>query len=379
MDDRLPPRGEDAEAFLDAAPCGLLTTAPDGTILSVNQALLDWLGYERTELVGVRRLDELFTLPSRIYFETHYAPLLRMQGFVKEIATDLRRNDGGILPAYLNSMEKRDEEGSVILVRTAVFDATDRRRYERELLLERRISEQAANAKADFLAMFAHEIRNPLGAVVLQVQLLERKLSAAAEWTAITRLRSSLDRIMTLINNMLDVSKLEAGKVTLEETAFDPRDVLQAVVSTLAPNAERKKIPLRVEVGEAVPERVIGDPVKLDQALTNLVGNAIKFTETGLVTLGAERIRTAGEVAYVHFFVRDTGIGIPAEKHALIFDPYGQADASVARRFGGTGLGLTITQKLLEIQGSRLRLKSAPGKGSTFSFDLALRLAALTA
>jgi signal transduction histidine kinase len=255
----------------------------------------------------------------------------------------------------------------------AVFEGTDRREYERQLLLERRKSEEAMKAKADFLAMFAHEIRNPLAAVLLQTQLLQLEGPIPDYRKAVTRLRASLDKVLLLVNNMLDISKLEAGKVALEETDFDLADVIQTVMHTLAPAAERKGLPLQVRVDPSLPQRVWGDPVKLDQALTNLVGNAIKFTERGSVTIGADRLEASGHFVTVRFWVTDTGMGIPTEQQQLVFDPYVQADATVPRRFGGTGLGLAITRKLVELQGGRISLESEPGRGSTFSFDLRLK------
>jgi signal transduction histidine kinase len=368
------PSGETLHDFLDGAPCGLLCTAEDGTILHVNETFLAWSGHERGALVGARRLDQLFTIPCRIYYETHYAPLLRLQGFVHEVAVDIVRQDGQILPAFVNTVEKRAPDGSVELVRVAIFAATDRRKYERELLLARRNSEDAVKAKADFLAMFAHEIRNPLNAVALQVQLLERRGLPPEHGTSVARLRTSLDKVLSLLNNMLDISKFDAGKVSVQESEFELANVVRAVVHTMGPLAERKGLPIEVRIDPDLPRRLYGDPVKLDQALTNLVGNAIKFTESGVVAIGASRVGSVGGGAVtVRFSVVDTGIGIPADRQTLIFDAYEQADASVERRFGGTGLGLAITRKLVELQGGRLSVTSEPGRGSTFAFELRLK------
>jgi signal transduction histidine kinase len=188
---------------------------------------------------------------------------------------------------------------------------------------------------------------------------------------SVGHLRESLDRVLRLLNNMLDISKLDAGKVALQKTEFEIGDVVRAVVHSLHPLAEARQLPLKMRVDSKLRRRVIGDPVKLDQALTNLVGNAIKFTERGSVTVGAERIPGMGDTVHVRFGVVDTGIGIAPTRHGKIFDEYEQADASIGQRFGGTGLGLAITRKLVEMQGGHLDLVSAPGEGSTFTFDLA--------
>lgn len=360
---------EPLQAFLDAAPCGLLSTTSNGTILAVNDTFLDWTGHNRADLAGSRHFDELLTLPSRMYYETHYWPLLHIQGFVHEVALDLRRSNGTVLPTLVSACAKRHPDGTVAHLRYAVVAAEDRRSYERELLLERRNSEQAVKAKADFLAMFAHEIRNPLCAVVLEAELLEREADARGD-PSVKHLRESLDRVLKLLNNMLDISKLDAGKLALQKTEFEIGDVVRAVVHSLHPLADARQLPLTMRVDSKLHRRVIGDPVKLDQALTNLVGNAIKFTESGSVTVGAECIAGVGDTLHVRFGVVDTGIGIASTRHEKIFDEYEQADASIGQRFGGTGLGLSITRKLVELQGGHLDLVSEPGHGSTFTFDL---------
>lgn len=374
MCDRQHPR-ETLEAFFDGAPCGLLMTAPNGVILAANQIFLNWTGHTRADLVGRRRFDELLTAPSRIYHETHYAPLLHLQGFVNEIAFDLQRADRRALPVFVNAVESRCSDGKLELTRLAVFAASNRRAYERELLLARRNSEQAVKAKADFLAMFAHEIRNPLAAVLMDMDLMQRHPPPGAAGR-VDRMQASLYRVLSLLNNMLDISKLEAGKMSVDDTEFELRNVVQTVVHTLRPLAANKSLPVQLAFDVDLPDRLRGDPMKLGQALTNLVGNAIKFTDRGSITLGARQVAESTSSVNVHFWIEDTGIGIAPERQALIFDEYQQADPSIARQFGGTGLGLAITAKLVELQGGRLSLRSEPGRGSVFSFEIPLRRAA---
>jgi signal transduction histidine kinase len=368
-------RAEGLDEFIDGAPCGLLTVAADGSILMVNAVFAAWTGYRREELVGLRRFDELLTVAGRMYYETHLSPLLRLQGFVHEIALDIVCQDDHLLPIFVNAVEKPAANGTVELVRVAVFAAVERRAYERELLLARRNSEQAAKAKADFLAMFAHEIRNPLAAVLMEIELLLRHATASTDEEAIARMRTSIARVLGLLSNMLDISKLEAGRLGLDETEFELANVVQAVVHTLRPLAQLKHLPMQVGVDPALPKRVCGDPVKLGQALINLVGNAIKFTDSGLITIGAERVSQSSDLVNVRFWVQDTGIGIASDRQSLIFDEYTQADPSIARRYGGTGLGLAITTKLVELQRGHLSVHSEPGRGSVFSFEIPLRKA----
>lgn len=356
--------------FVDGAPCGLISMASDGLILAVNDTFLDWIGYGRSQLVAVRRFDELLTLPSRLYHETHYAPLLRIQGFVREIALDFVRRDGSTLAAFVNTTARQRSDGTIESLRVAIFGANERRKYEHELLLERRSCEQAVQAKVDFLAMFAHEVRNPLHAVALQTELLEGTSLSAEDAATVQELRQSLDRVLRLLNGMLEISRLEAGKVALEQATFEINDVVQTVAHSLRPLAEQKTLAVVIRVDSELPRRVIGDPMKLGQVLTNLVGNAIKFTERGSVTIAAKRTSALSDSVTVRFSVQDTGIGIPVDRQAQIFEAYEQADASISRRFGGTGLGLAITGTLVKLQGGELRLASVEGEGATFWFEL---------
>ena len=358
--------------FFDEAACGLLLLAADGTVAAANRTFAHWLGVEASDLVGRRRFDELLTAAYRIYYETHCAPLLHLQGAMFEIALDFLHRNGCSLPAFVNAVEKLDAAGNLELVHVAVFKAHDRRAYERELMLGRRQSEQAVKAKADFLAMFAHELRNPLAAVLMELELLQRRTPTAAR-ERFTRMRTSLQRVLSLLNNMLDISRLEAGKLGLDVTELELADVMQAVVHTLRPLAIAKQLPLQVVVDEALPKRLQGDPVKLGQALTNLVGNAIKFTEHGSITVGAKQIGESGDLVQVQLWVEDTGIGIAADRQAQIFEAYVQADPRISRQFGGTGLGLAITAKLVELLGGTLSLQSEPGRGSRFWFDIPMR------
>ena len=165
---------ESAEDLYEHAPCGYLSTLPDGTIVRVNQTFVEWTGASREALLAGTKFQTLLTIGSRIYYETHYAPLLRMQGFANEIALEVVRDDGRILPVLVNSRQKRDADGTPLFNRITLFDSTDRRRYERELLLARRKAEQVAKDKADLLAMLSHDIRNPLNALMGVVQLLDR-------------------------------------------------------------------------------------------------------------------------------------------------------------------------------------------------------------
>ena len=378
---REPERGHELAALIEDsldelyenAPCGYVTTLPDGTLVRANRTFLDWSGYDRSELLSRRRFQDLLTVGCRIYYETHFAPLLQMQDFVHEVALDLKTRDGGAIPVLVNSRQKRDEAGNPMLIRTTVFNVTERRQYERELLAARRNAEQSARSRADLLAMISHDIRTPLGAMLGALHMLKTTGLDSKQERYVNVLRSSSDHLMALVNQILDYSRIEAGKVTVDEHVFDLRQLAGDIVSNLAVRAEEKQIRLELSFDPRVPATVAGDAMKISQVLMNLLGNAVKFTERGMVTLEVGVVEAQSQSVLLQFSVTDTGIGIPEDRLGHIFDGFTQASRDVEQRFGGSGLGLTISRRLLELLGTSIGVTSTVGVGSTFSFQLRLR------
>ncbi|HEX5719523.1 MAG TPA: ATP-binding protein [Thermoanaerobaculia bacterium] len=364
---------ESAEDLYDNAPCGYISALPDGTILKVNQTFLDWTGHRREDLVGRKRFQDLLTAGGRIFHETHYAPLLRMQGTVREIAVDIIRADGVRLPALINSVLKKDEDGNPLLTRTTVFNATDRKEYERELVRERQKAEQAAKARADFISMMSHEIRTPLSAILGVGHLLESTELSAQQQKLARILRSSSESLLALINDILDFSKIESGTVSLEERSLDLRQLIHQIVDSLQVKADEKGLSIGVHIDERVPDTVLGDPVKIGQIVTNLLSNAIKFTAQGSVTVTLEVRELLSDAVSIDFRIADTGIGIAADRLPHVFDDFMQANYDIGLKYGGTGLGLPISKKLVELHGSRITVESELGRGTTFAFGLRLR------
>lgn len=363
---------ESAEDLYDHAPCGYFSTLPDGTFARVNQTFLAWIGRSREELVGRKRFQDLLTLAGKIFHETHYAPLLRMQGAINEVAFDLVGREGQTLPVLVNTVQKRGPAGEPLLNRTTVFNATDRRAYERELLLARRTAEQAAEAKARLLAVISHEIRSPLSTITTLTELLHQTRVDDRQEKHLRRLKSASQHLVELVNDLLDYSKLEAGKMPLDRREFSLRELLESVGQRLQSRADQKNLPLLFEIDEGLPERLLGDPLKLNQVLTNLIGNAIKFTEQGFVRVSVTVIERHPNAVSVQVAVQDTGIGIPPDRLPDIFEEFTQASPDIMAKFGGTGLGLTISRKLMRLFGSDIDVESTPGQGSTFSFRLRL-------
>ena len=251
-----------------------------------------------------------------------------------------------------------------------ILDVTEDRRIRQELISAKEQAEQAAQAKTEFLSVMSHEIRTPLNAVIGYAHLLGSENPRPDQVEYIDSLRISSENLLSLINDILDYSKIEAGMIELEQTEVNLGELARAILKTHQLRAEERQLRLEGLIDPRLPQRVLADPVRLGQVLNNLIGNAVKFTEQGRVTVRATLTREGREDVGVRFEVADTGIGIDPKLHEKIFDRFTQANSATNRRFGGTGLGLTITRQLVSRMGGRIQLDSAPGEGATFSFDL---------
>jgi two-component system sensor histidine kinase/response regulator len=283
-----------------------------------------------------------------------------------------KHKDGSERWHFARGVTQRDPDtGQALRLTGITIDITEIKLIEEQLLQAREAAEAANRAKDEFLANVSHEIRTPMNAILGMTELALETAETAQQRQLLSSVRVAGRNLLHIINDLLDFSRISAGKLSLDPTEFSLRAAVRDVVGPLAVRAERKDLELRCDVHEDVPDLYVGDPGRLGQVLTNLIGNAIKFTERGEIALevmlDSEGLRTDADVALL-FTVRDTGVGIAPDKHATIFRAFEQEDASTTRRFGGTGLGLTISAQIAALMNGGITVDSEPGRGSTFSF-----------
>jgi len=350
------------ESNIDA----LMTTDPAGIITDVNKQMEALTGCTRDELIGAPFKD-CFTDPDRA--EAGIKRVLNEKS-VTDYELTARARDGKQTVVSYNATTFYDRNRTLQGVFAAARDVTERKRFEQELQLAKAAAESASRTKSDFLASMSHEIRTPMNAIMGIADLLAKTSLTPEQDKYVQIFRRSGDNLLNLINDILDLSKVEAAQLDLEQTGFLLGDHLEKVIEMVLPRAQEKSLVLRCEIAPSVCNDLVGDPTRLRQVLLNLLGNAIKFTETGQVSLTVEPDQDCAVPTALRFTVTDSGIGIADDKLATVFERFAQADSSTTRRFGGSGLGLTICKRLIELMGGRIWVTSEIGKGSTFGFTV---------
>jgi PAS domain S-box-containing protein len=364
-------------AFLENAPVGVYRTTPDGHILFANSALLDILGYASFD--EMQQLDLEEDGFSGSYDRDDFKRRVEEEGQVTQNEVRWSRRDGAAVYLSESARVVRDEDGAVRYYEGIVEDITDRKRAEEALKQAKQEAEKAAQAKSDFLANMSHEIRTPMNGVIGMTNLLlDTDLDAEQQEYAET-IRTSGDTLLTLINDILDLSKIEAGELQFETQPFYIDQCVEEAVALVASRASEKRLEMVYWVDEDVPNRVSGDVTRVRQVLLNLLSNAVKFTDEGTIEVRVhvpeDEDVVQDEPFHLAFSVADTGMGISEERQERLFESFTQADTSTTRKFGGTGLGLAISKRLTELMEGEISVCSEEGVGSTFTFTVEVELA----
>jgi len=269
-----------------------------------------------------------------------------------------------------------DQYNNIFGISGIATDISERTLYHKELIAARQSAEYAKLLQEQFLANMSHEIRTPMNGIQGMTNLLLETVLDGQQKKYATIIKRSVNNLLVIINDILDFSKIQAGKLSIENIGFDVREVLQSLDSMFAHRLKKKHLEMFFQIDSSVPDFLSGDSYRLNQILVNLVGNAIKFTESGKITIGVQMIEQKVGKSIIRFSIKDTGIGIPAEKIASVFESFAQAGADVSRKYGGTGLGLSISKQLIELQNGKIWVESILGEGSEFCFEIPYEQAA---
>ncbi|HKN00103.1 MAG TPA: response regulator [Candidatus Binataceae bacterium] len=340
----------------------------DGCYLDVNHTFHETTGYSREETIG--RTDLALGLWADHKVRDRFYDLLQRRGGVQSLQAQFRLRDSSIVPCLVSAVPiDVDGEPCFISITHGILRL---KRTEQELVQAREDALAASRAKSEFLSSMSHEIRTPLHAILGMADLLLETPLNDEQRRYLVTMADNGNTLLELINGILDLARVESGRLMLENVAFDLEALVGRVLDTLGVRAHEKGLEIAARIAPKVPATLVGDPLRLRQMLLNLVGNATKFTDRGEISLTVEPGEPSAEIAQnevmVRFAVKDTGIGISKPQLDLIFANFAQADSSTTRKYGGTGLGLAITKRLVEMMGGRIWVESEPGRGSTFFF-----------
>ncbi|GAB0057308.1 Sensor histidine kinase RcsC [Candidatus Magnetaquicoccaceae bacterium FCR-1] len=351
---------------VEQSPVAVVITDLSGIIEYVNPKFSQNTGYAREEAIGqhTRILKSGHTPPEE--YRTLWASILAGQEWHGEFHT--RKKNGELFWESVSISPLRATQGEITHFIAVKEDITDRKEMDDQLRAAKASAEQANRAKSEFLANMSHEIRTPMNAIIGMTALcLHTELTGKQE-NYLKKIERAAQSLLRILNDILDFSKIEAGRLEMESNPFRTRDVIDHLTTLFAIPASEKGLKLGAFIGEDVPEYLVGDALRLGQVLINLVGNAVKFTAQGEVSIAVRLVSAGREAIELCFSVRDTGIGLSPEQQSRLFQSFSQADSSTTRRYGGTGLGLSISRRLVEMMDGAFQVTSALGEGSEFAF-----------
>ena len=359
-------------SIVESADEAIISFTLEGLILSWNKGAERTFGYPEEEALGESVL--MLVPPDRAEEASAVFEKIKRGQSVDHFETVRQRKDGALINVSL-AVSPLKAADRIIGAFAIIRDISERKRAEEELKAAKEGAEAANQAKSEFLARMSHELRTPMNAIMGMTELALKTQLDEQQQDYLGAVKEASGSLLTLVTDILDFSKIEADRLELEETPFALRDLLAATIEAMKSKSQEKGLALECHIEEGIPDHFQGDPHRLDQVLVNLLGNAIKFTQEGGVHLRVEEEGREGEAVLLHFSVADTGIGIPPDKLDIIFESFTQADGSSTRRFGGTGLGTTISKQLVEMMGGVIWAESQPDQGSTFHFTIPLSLA----
>jgi PAS domain S-box-containing protein len=346
---------------------GVYQSTAEGRLLDCNEALARTFGYSSREACLAHAATDPWVDPLE---RAPFLAQLEKDRTVRDFESRLRRRDGAYVWVLENATLVAGQDGQGGVIEGMLLDISGRKDMEAALHLAKESADTANRAKSEFLANMSHEIRTPMNGVVGMTELALSTELTPEQREYLEMAQISADSLLGLINDILDFSKIEARKLALDVIGFDLRSLVDDIMRTLAPRAHQKGLELAYHLPPDVPAAIDGDPTRLRQIVVNLISNAVKFTEAGEVVLRVACEARTPEAVTLRFTISDTGIGIPLDKQATVFETFTQADASTTRRFGGTGLGLAIASELATLMGGRIWVESEPGQGSSFHFTL---------
>ncbi len=366
--DRLSEQLTFIDALVECNPVPLFVKNRQGRYLRVNPAYTTYFGVPAEQFLG-RTVDESH---AQALNPLHNESDLRIFEEGRGVAYEFRMTlvDGREVDCAVSKAPLRDSQGRIIGLIGTLMDVTDQKRATRALLQAKEAAESASRMKSEFLANMSHEIRTPMNGIIGMTDIVLDTSLDPEQREYLGIVKSSADALLHIINDILDFSKIEAGHLSVERVAFDLDRLLLETLRPMAPRTNARGVALALDIDPTLPQNLFGDPGRLRQVLTNLLSNAIKFTEDGEVVVTVRPTAPHDARLWIRFSVRDTGIGIPPDKQAQVFAPFAQEDNSITRRFGGTGLGLTITRRLCGLLGGSVALTSEPGHGSEFVVEL---------
>ena len=357
------------EVLLEATPSAIYLKDTTGHFLRFNKAFEELFGIQRSEWIG-RSIFDLAPTDIADFMREQDRVLLADRQIQSYEAGFRHQKTGEIREALYWKAPLADAQGHVTAIVGTVRDITAQNQAVQEMREARRVAEAANQAKSDFLANMSHEIRTPMNGIIGMTDLALDTGLNETQHEYLSVVRNSAQSLMVILNDILDFSKIEAGKLNIEAVDFSLTEVIEATLKSIEARANKKGLVLSCQLAPDLPRDVVGDPVRIGQILTNLCDNAIKFTAHGTVAVRVTWSTDAQPGCTLQFAVQDSGIGIAADKQQGIFEAFSQADTSTTRQFGGTGLGLTICARLVDLMGGRIWVSSKPGQGSTFSFTV---------